>query len=482
MIQVRPKPNDRSRVQEISRNSDETFHNAIAPVLTLAQFFGVMPVCGVSSSKASAHTFKLSSFRSICTVIYIIYSSILAALNFSFFYQIGITPRNTGESHFCQAINLTSFIAVSFVLQLYSTSCFVVFLLIARDWPDLMTFWSKMEQRFLAYPYQEKPFKLNIRATAVVVIVLGFIGYVIFVSTVAYSQMKYAEIQNRTVESPLKHYLLFNYPYIFVNVPYSLPLGLFIEISTIPLIFIWNYMELFVMMICIGLVARFHQINERLDGIRGKVRHFNILTWICWSTCFTDRSWDGFGIDPRRLRGGLRTRRESRSRSALSDFAVEPQQSLLHLQPTSSCFQVIQPFIIYIVAKIDELSDRSLRSSTIFSFFLLQCIYLGEFRVDSFLALIIYVHFERSRTIVAQFIAASIQVTSDYPLEVLKAVPHAGWCIEVQRFIGKSQLTIFGAEAFTSFRFRSNPSAIDDVDWLEVFQFDPKIDSSGELS
>jgi gustatory receptor len=281
MIQVRPKPNDRSRVQEISRNSDETFHNAIAPVLTLAQFFGVMPVCGVSSSKASAHTFKLSSFRSICTVIYIIYSSILAALNFSFFYQIGITPRNTGESHFCQAINLTSFIAVSFVLQLYSTSCFVVFLLIARDWPDLMTFWSKMEQRFLAYPYQEKPFKLNIRATAVVVIVLGFIGYVIFVSTVAYSQMKYAEIQNRTVESPLKHYLLFNYPYIFVNVPYSLPLGLFIEISTIPLIFIWNYMELFVMMICIGLVARFHQINERLDGIRGKVRHFNILTWIC---------------------------------------------------------------------------------------------------------------------------------------------------------------------------------------------------------
>jgi hypothetical protein len=91
-------------------------------------------------------------------------------------------------------------------------------------------------------------------------------------------------------------------------------------------------------------------------------------------------------------------------------------------------------------------------------------------------------NFHCSRVLFAQFLAASIQVTSDYPLEVLKAVPDAGWCIEVQRFIGKSQLAIFVAEAFTSFRYRSNPSAIDDADWLEVLQFNPKIDSSGELS
>jgi hypothetical protein len=67
-------------------------------------------------------------------------------------------------------------------------------------------------------------------------------------------------------------------------------------------------------------------------------------------------------------------------------------------------------------------------------------------------------NFRRSRLLYAQFCAALIQDTSDYPLEVLKAVPYAGWCIEVQRFIGKSQLTIFAgllSQAFVADQIRA---------------------------
>jgi gustatory receptor len=100
MIQVRPKSNYRSRVQEISRSSDETFHNAIAPVVILAQFFAVMPVCGVSGSNSPNLEFKLCSFRAIFTVVFIIYGSILAGLKILFLYDLGITARNIGEFQF----------------------------------------------------------------------------------------------------------------------------------------------------------------------------------------------------------------------------------------------------------------------------------------------------------------------------------------------------------------------------------------------
>jgi hypothetical protein len=149
MVQAQPKPNHRLRILEISRNSGKTFHNAIKPVLTLAQLFGIMPVYGISSSSQSTLKFKLSSLRTICTVIYIIYSSIIVALNFLFFYQIGITPRNISTSCSIQLKNLclnlilfqTSFSMHS--MAPYASLCFFSSPETGRIWWTFGPEWSK---------------------------------------------------------------------------------------------------------------------------------------------------------------------------------------------------------------------------------------------------------------------------------------------------------------------------------------------------
>jgi gustatory receptor len=120
--------------------------------------------------------------------------------------------------------------------------------------------------------YQVKRFKIKVRAIAVIVIVLGFTTYIIQVASLAYYLSKSAEMKNQTIDSPLSHFILFHMPHVFSYVPFSIPLGLIVEVSMIPLYFAWSYMELFVMMISIALVARFQQVNDRLDSIRGKVR------------------------------------------------------------------------------------------------------------------------------------------------------------------------------------------------------------------
>lgn len=55
-----------------------------------------------------------------------------------------------------------------------------------------------------------------------------------------------------------------------------------------------------------------------------------------------------------------------------------------------------------------------------------------------------------ARTLLAQYFAATIHGASNYPLEVLKAVPLEGWCVEVQRFIDqiRSQTMAFSGYKF----------------------------------
>jgi hypothetical protein len=137
--------------------------------------------------------------------------------------------------------------------------------------------WTNVERRFLVHPYQVKPIKFKIRAIAAVVIVLGMGIQASFVGSYFYAHSKLSEIENVTTD-PWTFYVLDHNAFVFVHFPSLVPnafsLGILLELLYCPMNFAWSYMELFVMMVCIGLVARFHQINERLDGIRGRVRDF----------------------------------------------------------------------------------------------------------------------------------------------------------------------------------------------------------------
>jgi gustatory receptor len=169
-------------------------------------------------------------------------------------------------------MNRAFVISVSFLFLSYTISCHIIFLFIAGNWPELMAIWSEMEQRFLVHPYRTIKFKFKIRITAAVIIVAGFATRAIFIATIVHTQATVAAMANQTIESPMKAFISAHFPYVFIYVPYSVPLGLFLEFSFVPLFFAWMYMELFVTIVSMGIVVRFKQINQRLDGVRGKVR------------------------------------------------------------------------------------------------------------------------------------------------------------------------------------------------------------------
>lgn len=76
---------------------------------------------------------------------------------------------------------------------------------------------------------------------------------------------------NWHVESPIDYFLSKNFGFIFENVPYNRYYAMSIYFFNLCLTLNWNYMDLFLMLISMGLATRFRQINTKLEEFRGKV-------------------------------------------------------------------------------------------------------------------------------------------------------------------------------------------------------------------
>lgn len=78
-------------------------------------------------------------------------------------------------------------------------------------------------------------------------------------------------------EDPLKELFKVQISQLITFLPYS-PFVAFIgKFVNIVATFAWNYMDLFVMIISVGLSSRFKQINEELQRVKGEVTNHNFL-------------------------------------------------------------------------------------------------------------------------------------------------------------------------------------------------------------
>jgi drug/metabolite transporter (DMT)-like permease len=76
---------------------DDSFQFAISPVATVVQMISIMPVCGISNHHPSALKFKLASFRTIFSIIYISFAVFITSFYFTFIASRGISAKTIGN-------------------------------------------------------------------------------------------------------------------------------------------------------------------------------------------------------------------------------------------------------------------------------------------------------------------------------------------------------------------------------------------------
>ncbi|XP_017472223.1 PREDICTED: gustatory receptor for sugar taste 64a [Rhagoletis zephyria] len=232
----------------------------ISLVLIIGQCFSLMPVRGVGHSNPRQVRFTFRSIQVMITLIFLFASSTFNFAMIKHLAKIGVDAKNL----------------VGFVFFACAQSSTVLFFTLAPRWPRLIRFWTRTEMIFVRKPYKmPKPnLSTRVRRAAYAVIAFSAVEHIFYLISAIYSEYRRALLcgaaQNITIPFTFEEFAYRNYDYVFELLPKSTLIGCLILIVNFFCTFVWNYMDLFIMMIGKGIAYRFEQMKMRIHTLLDK--------------------------------------------------------------------------------------------------------------------------------------------------------------------------------------------------------------------
>lgn len=229
-----------------------SFHEAIFPLLFIAQCFGVMPVHNISGKCPTGLKFTWKSLRFMFAVFVMMSCGLetLSAISWTFRTHI----------EFGKMV-----ILVFYVTNFMSFFCF---LRLSVVWPELMKKWHEVEKNLpqMEMKKEKRAMCLRIRKTVAVILTMSAVEHILSIIGSVAVVLDCPRIQNI-----LQAYYVHNFPQVFSFFKYSHLLGIYVKLIHVTSTFVWSYADLFIMVVSQGLSAKFNQINERMLKDKGKV-------------------------------------------------------------------------------------------------------------------------------------------------------------------------------------------------------------------
>ncbi|EDW05834.1 gustatory receptor 5a for trehalose [Drosophila mojavensis] len=226
---------------------DGSFHVAISPVLVIAQCFGLMPVCGVRAATSRGLSFSRRSWRTWYSLLYIGAISFDALFAVNFALHGGLDMRSVEPIVFNGSILWASY----------------QFLQLARQWPQLMRRWARVESHLPPYASRKEREQLarRIHSVASVLLSLSLMEHLLSIISAVYH--KVCPLRQDPVESYL-YAVAVQFFHVF---PYSNWLGWLGKLLNVLLTFGWNYIDLFVILVSIGLSHLLTRLTRQLQQL-----------------------------------------------------------------------------------------------------------------------------------------------------------------------------------------------------------------------
>ncbi|XP_050079397.1 gustatory receptor for sugar taste 64b-like [Anopheles maculipalpis] len=346
----------------------DDFHRAVRPFLLISQLFSLFPLGGLFGPTLQDIRFRWYGPGTIYSIYF--FFSALVTLTAHIYYSVYV-DTSFGTSEISNIIY--------YVLNLFGA---VVFLAIAARWRTIMEKWRSLEEPFLHPPYAERRFWSLKRLIAVIgstMFVLAFFEDLLHVASVYYTNLQfYKHCDNST-----PFWTLFyerEHPKFFHYLPYSLPAVLLLELTHKIFLYVWTFMDLFIIFVALGLTRRYDQFYRH--AVRYKGRHV------------TGTVWKQLRLDYGKI-----------------------CRLVLYMEG------IMAPIIVITTA-----SDLYFIFYQMFNSFQLSVSLLSEMYFKFSLAFLIF------RTLAMLMFASNIHVASLRPLDILRSTPMSCWTIDVQRF------------------------------------------------
>jgi gustatory receptor len=146
-----------------------------------------------------------------------------------------------------------------------------IFLYLATQWKQIMTFWHSKELPFLSHPYKRlKGFSLNfkIRSLGALFFILYLIEHITFLTMMQMYNEEQIRICNVTSITPLNNFMRRVRPHLLEVLPFHWAIWAVFQWLISQLAFGWNFVDYFLSILSLAIATRFKQINERMKKLK----------------------------------------------------------------------------------------------------------------------------------------------------------------------------------------------------------------------
>ncbi|XP_030239294.1 gustatory receptor for sugar taste 64c isoform X1 [Drosophila navojoa] len=237
--------------QRRQRCNKNTLQHAIGPFLVLSQFLGVFPVSGVwPSSPVENVRFRWLSASLVLSVVILAFAIMDLGLSSKVVIDHGLKIYTIGSLSF----------------SVICIACLSIFLSLAYRWPYLIRRTAQCELVFLQPDYDchlGRQFGRRLRLWGVGMLLAALCEHFTYVGSALYGNYQQIHECKLDVDFWL-NYFQRERQELFSVFHFNVPQALFIEWTTLAMTFVWNFVDIFLTLICRGLQFRFRQMHWRI--------------------------------------------------------------------------------------------------------------------------------------------------------------------------------------------------------------------------
>ncbi|XP_044268678.1 gustatory receptor for sugar taste 64e-like [Tribolium madens] len=218
-----------------------TTHNCLKKVLLLAQIVGVFPLNHLNDDPENLE-FRFKSWKVLYTSL--ISFGYLFCATFSFYkaFKIGIL--------------LNQLITPLFFFHSFMTS--VLFSQLASKWPLFLNEWTKIENNLLKHYKTTTDLHKKISYSASAMIFVALLEHSLSMLNYVYS----SKCENNSTGA--EYFFKKQFHYVFTYMPYHSVFGLCLTFVSWTAAFVWNFGDIFIILLSIIMTERFRQINQQI--------------------------------------------------------------------------------------------------------------------------------------------------------------------------------------------------------------------------
>lgn len=233
----------------------------------MGQCFGLFPL-NITSTQPHEVKFCWKSLKTMFSFVFII-CCLLTTL-FSLKSQLEVGPLSP--------VNI-----IRTIFYLVCAIICILFFRISQKWRSLNIRWSKIEINFLCKKYElpatRWTLKKRILVFLITSLILAFSEHLLSIIDSVNKIIFELQYCNATKYNILEIFVTRHFGFVTNNFPFSYNhlIGIMIEYFNVSYTFYWNFLDIFSIIISIGISDLFERLNHRLESL--KSMHIDEMTW-----------------------------------------------------------------------------------------------------------------------------------------------------------------------------------------------------------